>query len=203
MIDPNLAEQYFNHLYSDLNGYSISNAARAAAGITEGLLYGELPFATWKAIVMKANPKHDAVFFDLGSGTGRVVMQSHLLFNFKKSIGIELLAGLHDQACDVAMKFAEEIEPDIRGEIGDRELHLLNESFFDVDLSEADLILLNHPIKDRELFLKLEQKFLNELKPGTKIVTIIRALANPAFKNIGSEKYQFSWGESTAHFFEV
>ncbi len=203
MIDPNLAEQYFNQLYSNINGYSVSNAARAAAGITEGLLYGELPFATWKGIVAKANPKHDAVFFDLGSGTGRVVMQSHLLFNFKKSIGIELLAGLHNEACDIAAKFAEEIEPDIREEIGDRELHLLNESFFDVDLSEADLILLNHPIKDRELFLKLEQKFLKELKPGTKIVTIIRALANPAFKNIGSEKYQFSWGESTAHFFEV
>jgi len=203
MIDPILAEQYFNHLYSNVNGYSVSNAARTAAGITEGLLYGELPFETWKAIVMKVNPKHDAVFFDLGSGTGRVVMQSHLLFNFKRSIGLELLPGLHNQACEIALKFAEEIEPDIRDEIGDRELHLLNESFFDVDLSEADLILLNHPIKDRELFLKLEQKFLKELKPGTKIVTIIRALANPAFKNIGSEKYQFSWGQSTAHFFEV
>jgi hypothetical protein len=203
MIDSALAEQYFNQLYSDVNGYGVSNAARAAAGITEGLLYGELPFATWKAIVMKANPKHDAVFFDLGSGTGRVVMQSHLLFNFKKSIGVELLAGLHDQACDITDKFVEEIEPLIRDELGDRELHLFNESFFDVDLSEADLILLNHPIKDRDLFLKLEQKFLDELKPGTKIVTIIRALANPAFKQLGSEKYTFSWGESTAHFFEV
>lgn len=203
MIDSNLAEQYFNQLYSDIDGYEVSNSARASARITEGLLYGEIPFATWKSIVMRANPKHDAIFFDLGSGTGRVVMQSHLLFNFKKSIGIELLPGLHDQACEVTDKFVEEIEPLIRNELGDRELHLFNESFFDVDLSEADLILLNHPIKDRDLFLKLEQKFLNELKPGTKIITIIRALANPKFKQLGSEKYTFSWGESTTHFFEV
>lgn len=203
MIDSNLAEQYFNQLYSDIDGYEVSNSARASARITEGLLYGEIPFATWKSIVMRANPKHDAIFFDLGSGTGRVVMQSHLLFNFKKSIGIELLPGLHDQACEVTDKFVEEIEPLIRNELGDRELHLFNESFFDVDLSEANLILLNHPIKDRDLFLKLEQKFLNELKPGTKIITIIRALANPKFKQLGSEKYTFSWGESTTHFFEV
>lgn len=203
MIDSNFAEQYFNQLYSDIDGYEVSNSARASARITEGLLYGEIPFATWKSIVMRANPKHDAIFFDLGSGTGRVVMQSHLLFNFKKSIGIELLPGLHDQACEVTDKFVEEIEPLIRNELGDRELHLFNESFFDVDLSEADLILLNHPIKDRDLFLKLEQKFLNELKPGTKIITIIRALANPKFKQLGSEKYTFSWGESTTHFFEV
>lgn len=203
MINASLAEEYFNQLYSGINGYGVSNAARTAAGINEGLLYGEIPFATWKAIVMRANPKHDAVFFDLGSGTGRVVMQSHLLFNFKKSIGIELLAGLHDAACDITDKFVEEIEPKIIDELGDRELHLLNESFFDVDLREADLILLNHPLKDRELFLKLEQKFLDELKPGTKIITIIRALVNPAFKSLGSEKYTFSWGESTAHFFEI
>jgi len=203
MISADLAEEYFNQLYSNINGYAVSNAARADAGITEGLLYGEIPFATWKAIVMKANPKHDAVFFDLGSGTGRVVMQSHLLFNFKKSIGVELLAGLHDAACDVTDKFVEEIEPKIIDELGDRELHLLNENFFDVDLREADLILLNHPIKDRDLFLKLEQKFLNELKSGTKIITIIRGLVNPAFKSLGSEKYTFSWGESTTHFFEV
>lgn len=203
MLNSALAEQYFNQLYSDINGYGVSNAARAKAGITEGLIYGEIPFSTWKAIVMKSNPKHDAVFFDLGSGTGRVVMQSHLLFNFKKSIGVELLAGLHDQACDITEKFAEEIESLVKEEIGDRELLLLNESLFDVDLSEADFILLNHPLKDRDLFLKLEKKFLDELKPGTKIVTIIRALVNPAFKSLGSEKFTFSWGESTAHFFEV
>ncbi|MBU6140351.1 MAG: hypothetical protein KGP29_02180 [Proteobacteria bacterium] len=203
MLDPTLAEKYFDQLYKDVNGYGVSNQARTEAGITEGLLYGELPFATWKAIVMRANPKHDGVFFDLGSGTGRVVLQSHLLFNFQKSVGVELLAGLHDKACDIAEKFAEEIEPLIRKEIGDRELHLFNESFFETDLREADLILLNHPLKDRDLFAKLEQKFLTQLKPGTKIITIIRALADPRFKSLGSEKYTFSWGESTAYFFEV
>lgn len=203
MLDSALAEQYFNQLYGEINGYDISNKARAEAKITEGLLYGELPFATWKSIVMKANPKHDAVFFDLGSGTGRVVMQSHLLFNFQKSIGIELLAGLHDKACEIAQRFVDEIEHEIQDELGYRELHLFNESIFDADLQEADFIFLNHPFKDRELLEKLEQKFLAELKPGTKIVTIIRALTNPSFKALGSEKFTFSWGESTAYFFEV
>ena len=84
MLDQTLAEKYFNQLYGEINGYGVSNKARIDEGKTEGLLYGEIPFSTWKEIVMMANPKHESVFFDLGSGTGRVIMQSHLLFNFQK-----------------------------------------------------------------------------------------------------------------------
>ena len=72
-----------------------------------------------------------------------------------------------------------------------------------IDLHEADFIFMNHPFKEGDDFARLEEKFLNELKPGTKIVTVIRALQNPMFKYLGKETYKFSWGDSTAHFAEV
>ena len=34
MLDSALAEQYFNQLYGEINGYSISNKARTEAGLT-------------------------------------------------------------------------------------------------------------------------------------------------------------------------
>ena len=171
--------------------------------IIKELLYGEVPFAVWREIVEKTNPKKDGVFFDLGSGTGRVVMESHIVFDFKKSIGVELLKGLHDKACEVKDKFDKFVKPKILNQLKDRELQFVNANIFAVDLREADLIFMNHPFKDRELFEKLEEKFLKELKPQTKIVTTIRSLNNRAFKDLGSKKYEFSWGESTIYFHEV
>ena len=199
-------ETLFNFLYSDVNGYSVSHEARGSHDdkeIIKELFYGEVPFAVWKEIVEKTNPKKDGVFFDLGSGTGRVVMESHIVFDFKKSIGVELLKGLHDKACEVKDKFEKFVKPKILNQLKDRELQFVNANIFDVDLQEADLIFMNHPFKDRELFEKLEEKFLKELKPQTKIVTTIRSLNNPAFKALGSQKYEFSWGESTIYFHEV
>ena len=204
MIDATYAESLFNHLYNEINGYNISNAARAKfSGSTDKMLYGELPFETWRKIVEFANPKQEATFYDLGSGTGRVVIQSHLLFNFKKCVGVELLDGLHDKALEVRDLFNQKIKPQVSEHLAGREMDFQKANIFDADLHDADLILMNHPFKDGEDFIRLEQKFLNELKPGTKIVTIIRALKNPGFKYLGKQTFKFSWGDSTAHFAEV
>jgi precorrin-6B methylase 2 len=204
VIDSLYAETLFNHLYGNINGYSVSNAARAKfSHDTEKLLYGEMPFVTWAEIVDHVKPKKDGVFFDLGSGTGRVVVESHLLFDFKKCTGVELLEGLHNKACEVKQQFEKVIKPQIENHLSGRELTFLNNDIFTTDLHEADLVLMNHPFKDGEVFMQLEEKFLKELKSGTKIVTIIRALKSEGFKNMGSQTYKFSWGDSTAHFFEV
>ncbi len=204
MIDFSYAQTLFNYLYNNVDGYRVSTIARTKfVGDTEKLLYGELPFETWEQIVALANPKKDGVFFDLGSGTGRVVMASHLLYEFKKCIGVELLEGLYNKACEVEENFNKTIKPQISTHIGQRQLQFINADIFTADLSEADFIFMNHPFKDGEIFARLENKFLNELKSGTKVVTTIRALQNEAFKKLGSQSYKFSWGDSTAHFFEI
>ena len=204
MTEFNYAQTLFNYLYGNIDGYKVSTQARKNSELdTEQLLYGEIPFETWEKIVERANPKKNGVFFDLGSGTGRVVLQSYLLFNFKKCVGVELLEGLHNKALDVQKEFEKSIEPQILAHAKDRQLSFLNANIFDINLGEADLILMNYPFKDKEIFLQIEEKFLRELKAGTKIVTTIRALKDKAFKSLGSQSFKFSWGDSTAHFFEV
>lgn len=204
MIDPNRAEAIFNSLYSDINGYDVSNNARKEfSGETANLLYGELPFQTWKKVVERTNPKPDGVFFDLGSGTGKIVIASYLTFNFKKCVGIELLDGLHSKSVEVKTNFENNFRREIENQLKGREMQLIKQSFFDTDLREADFIFMNHPFKDGPDFMRIEEKFLDELKPGTKITTIIRSLKNPAFKQHGSQSHQFSWGDSTVYFAEV
>ncbi|MDX2083659.1 MAG: hypothetical protein SFV53_06720 [Rickettsiales bacterium] len=203
MLNQDYAEKLFNLLYENVDGYAVSHQARQDIENKSDLLYGELPFKTWIEIVEKAAPKKDGIFLDIGSGTGRVVMLSYLFFDFKKTIGVELLKGLHDKACEVQEIFEKNIKSQIANQVLNRELKFFNQNIFEVNLSEIDFIFMNHPFKDRDLFDKLEQKFLRDLKPQTKIVTTIRALKDKAFKNLGSQKYQFSWGESTAYFHEV
>ena len=204
MIDPLYAETLFNHLYGHIDGYGVSTRARAKSALdTEKLLYGELPFVTWKEIIEFAQPKKDGVFFDLGSGTGRVVMASHLLSDFKKCVGVELLQGLHDKACEVKAEFDKNIKPQIANHVEGRELRFDCADIFTCDLREADFIFMNHPFKESELFNQLEEKILDELKVGSKIVTTIRILKNKRFKNLGNQTYKFSWGDSTAYFFET
>lgn len=196
----------FNYLYGSFSGYSISHDARKDHDDNEAikdLLYGEVPFDVWCDIVQRANAKRDGVFFDLGSGTGRIIMQSYMVFDFKKVVGIELLEGLYDKSCQVREMFEKDIRHRISQKLENRELTLLNKNIFDVDLSEADLVFMNHPFKDREMFERLENKFLNEFKPGTKIITTIRSLNDQRFKSLGTKKYEFSWGESTIYYHEV
>ena len=114
-----------------------------------------------------------------------------------------MLSGLHNKACEINSEFNKNASPQLAGYINNRELQFLRGDIFATDLREADLIFMNHPFKEGEGFSRLEEKFLAELKPGSKIITTIRALKNPLFKNLGSQTYKFSWGDSTAHFFEI
>lgn len=204
MIEPFYAERLFQKLYADINGYEVSiEAQNQYQGEAQSFIYGELPFETCQNIINQIQPKDNGVFFDLGSGTGRIVMTAHLLHNFRKSIGVELLDGLHNKACKIKNTFEQALLPPIQNKLAGNELQFLKANIFDVNLSEADLVFINHPFKDDQLFEKLENKLIAELKPGTKVVTIIRHLRNPAFKTLGNKIYKFSWGNSTAHFAEI
>ncbi len=203
MLNHDFALKLFDYLYGQVDGYTVSHDARRDLADKNDLLYGELPEETWLQIVERANPKKDGVFVDAGSGTGRIVMMAHLFGDFKKSIGIELLAGLHNKACEIKEIFERDVKSQISDHVANREIEFLCKNIMDHDFHDVDFVFMNHPFKDREAFDLLEQKFLRELKKGTNIVTIIRALKHSAFKQLGSQKYNFSWGESTAYFHEV
>jgi len=200
------ASTIFHALYKNVDGFESSKRAKKNNSQQDGrntFIYGEFPFVTGQAIIKKAQPKKDGVFFDLGSGVGRAVILSHLLFDFKKSVGIELLEGMHDDACKLAQQLPRLVSPQFENHLRDREISLINKNIFDVDLSEADLILLNCPLRGEKSFLQLEEKFLRELKPKTKIIVTIRKLKSPAFKLFHSQQYKFSWGMADTFFYEI
>jgi hypothetical protein len=189
-------------IYQEIDAYEISKNGREKQGLTEAsLLYGEIPFKTLQEIVEEIRPNLGGVCYDLGSGTGKAVMQLQLLYDFSKVVGIELVESLYLQALESQNKLRK---------IGEKYLEIANkatespaefrcESFFNSNFSDADFILINHPFRGEEKFLELEEIIIAQLKPGCKIATIIRSLKNPKFQLLSSIKRKFSWGEATVH----
>lgn len=198
------AQTIFNYLYAAVDGNEVWRQANAKAGFdTEKILYGEVPFSSWLKIVDWAQPKKDGIFFDLGSGIGRVVFAAFLAHKFSKNIGIELLDGLHQQALKTKNEFDLKIAQQISKKLGAKKIDFYRQNIFETDLSEADFIFMNHPFKEGENFIRLEEKFLKELRPKTRIVTTIRALQNQGFTSLGKKEFQFSWGKTPAYLFEL
>lgn len=193
----------FNALYKNVNGFKISVSARKNLSNKSDFLYGEINLLSWKKIVEQANPKKDGVFFDLGSGTGKSVIASHLLFNFRKSIGIELITELHKQALEIKEKLKKIIDPETQDHLSNRELEFIQGNIFEIDLHEADFIFLNYHIRKSKEFLDFEKKLLQQLKPRSKIVTTLQPLQNSALKQCGNQSYKFSWGSAPVYFYEV
>lgn len=61
-------------------------------------IYGEIDILSFATILERASPSPEEVFYDLGSGSGKAVLCTMLFFNVKKSIGIEFLPPLYEQA---------------------------------------------------------------------------------------------------------
>jgi SAM-dependent methyltransferase len=199
------AELVFQYLYGEIDGYSVSSMARESYNLdSSDFLYGETTMEGFKNILDIAEPKEGDVFVDLGSGTGRAVFKSQLLFPFSKSIGVELLPILHQKALEVKENFDKTVKLEMSDYFKNKELEFINKNILDFDLTEVDFVFMNHPLKsENPLYEKLEEKMLKELKPKSKVVAIIRGLKNPDFKYLGSKLQKFSWGDSTAHFYEI
>ncbi len=193
----------FNSLYKNVNGFKISLSARKTLSNKSDFLYGEINLLSWKKIVERANPKEDGVFFDLGSGTGKSVVASHLLFNFRKSIGIELIAELHEQALEIKENLKKIIDSETQAPATNRKLEFIRGDIFESDLREADFIFLNYHLRKSKKFLDFEKQLLQQLKPRSKIVTTLHPLQNSAFKQCGNQDYEFSWGSAPVYFYEV
>ena len=57
--------------------------------------YGELTIRGMRELQPKLRPRADDVFYDLGSGTGRAVVQAALEWPVQRAVGVELSASRH------------------------------------------------------------------------------------------------------------
>lgn len=186
-------------LFSDVAGYSLSAAGKAAIGrdADPALTYGECTPEAVEQMLALTGAGPGEVFYDLGSGTGKMVVYAAFLAPLRKSVGVELLPELHEAAQMVGERYRREIQPQLSDERRETELCYQLGDIFETDLSDADIVV-SHCCTcfDDALMQRLSDK-LEACRPGTRIVTVTRGLPSDVFEPLGASACQMGWGQAT------
>ncbi|MDB9376503.1 SAM-dependent methyltransferase, partial [Nodularia sphaerocarpa] len=109
------------------------------------------------AMLSVAKVGKDDVLYDLGSGDGRIVTTAAQKYGVKKGVGVEINPELIQEANANAQKAG----------VSDR-VQFVQQDLFKSDFSEATVVTL-YLLPD--INLKLRPQLLQQLKPGTRIVS--------------------------------
>jgi Histone methylation protein DOT1 len=175
-------EQQFNQLFKKVDGFLISKQERQHQNIIS-LTYGEIDFLSFVALMDTANISEQSVFYDLGSGLGKPVIACALVFNVKKSVGIEKLRQLYDASV--------KINPCANA-------YFINDDFLTQDFSEATHVFINSTTFFGQEWTNAQSK-LSQCLPGTVVITTSKPINLPGFKLITTCPIRMSWGIVTAY----
>ncbi len=95
--------------------------------------YGETGFNSIEILISHYLEyfNNDSVFYDLGSGTGKIVYHVGYLYNVKKACGIEYSTERHSSGLSLTQKYDLPVTDNIQ---------LINDNILDCDISDATVI---------------------------------------------------------------
>jgi SAM-dependent methyltransferase len=200
VIDLDKAKKFFKQLYKDVDGRALSLKERDDKQLSsKSFVYGEVVPESFYDVIKEANPQPGSIFYDLGSGTGKAVILAHLLFDFPKVVGVELLEGLYNASVQMQKQYEEEFRPKVEERMHGKIIELRLGSILDTDISDADFIFMNSTCFQDDLMEEIEKK-LEDLRPNATVITLSKAIRSPAFYQEKHKLFEFSWGQATAFY---
>ena len=133
-----LSEDYISLSYQGTSGFISYQPGEKeeAAKDKVFLTYGEILYPSLNKIINYMDINENDVFYDFGSGVGKVALQMLLNTPVRKAVGIEA----NRKRNDVAVKVYSQIKKEFKELLQDRELDCLNKNFLEVDVSDANII---------------------------------------------------------------
>ncbi|GIW65612.1 MAG: methyltransferase [Candidatus Parcubacteria bacterium] len=188
----------FNEIYKDIDGFSLSLSERSKRGINDkSFVYGEIIPEGFCEILEKAHADKYSIFYDLGSGTGKAVILAKLIFDVKKSIGIEYLESLIEASQLAYSRFK-----DIFNLKDENSIEFIKGDIFDNDFSDGDLVFVNSTCFNDEQLERIVNMSL-ELKKGSRLIILTKKINdNSNFEMINEGLYPFSWGSATVRIYQ-
>ncbi|STX50089.1 putative methyltransferases [Legionella busanensis] len=183
----------FDRLYQDINGFALSKAARAHQDAIE-YTYGEIEFESFIALLSLCKPQSNAVFYDLGSGTGKAVIACTMVFDICKSYGIELFLPLHKCAQKQLQRLAQiEIYQDKA-----KKIILKHENFLNSSIDDGTIIFINATTFIAELWEQISNH-VEQVKSGTLVISTSKMLTSKCFTVVRIVPLKVSWGIINAY----
>lgn len=187
------SQEFLNEAYKDKNGVISEEEKKIIAEQGCATVYGEILPTSLKTLLDDLRITSNDVFYDLGSGIGKVTIQAYLDYPFKKAVGIEL----SPTRCNHAISAYNMLK--IKNAIAHhRTLEFKIEDITKSDLNDATVIFMCSTCFPDDLMVKLTKK-LSTLKSGLKVLTL-KLLSTPekyGFKQIKEYNLPMTWSSTT------
>jgi hypothetical protein len=149
-------------------------------------------------------------FFDLGSGTGKMLLGAACLHPFATIIGVEKLEGLHNVSLELLESWEKaknalpaELEYKADGDGGEpQEVENLHGDFMDdqlVDWTSGDVVYINCTSFTPETMAQISEVALG-MRVGSFAITVTAMLGGDGFLLVDTDYLDFSWGRATVFF---
>lgn len=198
MLDNQLSQrQIMNRIYKDISGFEIpKNDEKHVKNSAGSPVYGEITIASIDKLIDHLKLSSKDVFFDLGSGVGKVVIQVAANSKVKKAVGIELSKTRHKDAC-IAFKKAVEYLPQIQ-----KRCEFICDDLLEADLKAATVIYTCSTAFSQKFMVQVA-KMLLKYKHPFLLVSLQDLPIIKGFKQLDTLKLNMSWMRNTpVHFYK-
>jgi len=188
LAEPANPKAYLEMLYEDKGGYIIpgeeiteirSNGAHEQ--------YGEIPYDSAAHLLDDLQLSRQDVFYDLGSGVGKLVLQVYMSTPVKRSIGIEISL--------TRWKIAESSRQQAAADdhiISGRDLTFLNQNLYKTPLGDATVCFISGLKFPPELIKSIMDR-LSALDHDVKVISVLPLPPHDKFKLIKTYNLAMSW----------
>ncbi len=180
-------------LYTNISGFGIDT--EESQRITEqgsSPVYGEITYDSVDTLLKELKLNKKDVFYDLGCGVGKMVIQVYLTSPAKKCAGVEL--------SPTRYKYAQQVKEELKkaGKVQKRRpLEFLNQDMCAVSLDDATVVYLASTCFSDELMQKITNK-LSEGKPGLRVLTLRRLSPHKNFKLVKEYQLPMTWAQNVS-----
>jgi SAM-dependent methyltransferase len=191
-------QQLMDELYQGISGFRAPKEDEQMVTQAGGApTYGEITYDGLQHIIDDIKPQlKDGVFYDLGSGVGKVVVHVYLNSDVKKAAGIELCTQRFDNAMNVRNTMEQ------RGLIADnKKIEFIDQDILKANINDATVVYMCSTCFDQNLMTNIMKKLAQEAKPGLLLLTLKKLPEN--YREYGFEmiepSYQekMTWSESS------
>lgn len=179
-------------IYEGLSGFGIpSEEEDKIRKCHSAPTYGEMVPPSVTEMIQVINITSDDVFYDFGSGVGKVAMQVALESPVKKSIGVEL-ADSRFQQSRVALDRLKKSHPGVASRLEYRHLN-----FSAADISDATVLFMCSTCYPNELLNRLSQQFVS-VGRGFRVISLKALPPHPNLRLDKTLHLKMTWSESSA-----
>jgi SAM-dependent methyltransferase len=188
-------------LYNDVDGFGEVGVGPDGAALRRGRahVYGELTTIGVRQLIRATGLAAGDRFFDLGSGTGRVVLQVAASLPGTRCVGIEVSGRRHEAARAVLSQAL------AKGLVARRQCTFLHQDLREANLARATVLFANSTCFPAELLRHLAE-MISKLRRGTVFASLqeLPSRSVRLFEPLGEHPCATSWDRKhTVHIYRT